>query len=115
MDRSDLESDRRLYRPVAWLHQLLRHANGCALAGYGYDEICGHHAQVWQTPYLDRAREHRRCCAYGAAELEKTAAHLRQFDVGPFSGTGKRTIYPPSLARHGTGALALVSGADQAT
>jgi hypothetical protein len=38
MDRGDVESDRWLLRAFARLHQLLRYANGGALAGHGNEK-----------------------------------------------------------------------------
>ena len=114
MDRSDLESDRRLRHPLARLHQLLCHAHGRALAGDGHDEIRRHHPQIRQAACVDRARERRRDGARGPAILEKAAAHLRQFHVRSVSGRGERSFHQARLARDGAGALAFVSSAYQA-
>ena len=59
MDRGDVEPDRRMHGALAGVQQLLRHANGGALAGDGHDEIRRHHPQVRQPPCLDRPRQCR--------------------------------------------------------
>ena len=84
MDRSNVKSDRGLRRVLARMHQLLRYADGGALAGDGHDKIRRHHAQIGQAPCLDRARELRQDRARGTARLEEAAAHFRQFNVRLF-------------------------------
>src|SRR5262245_57787393 len=113
MDRSNLESARRLHHRVARLQQLLRDADGGPAASHGHGKICWDDAQVRPTPRLDGQGQYRLACIIGAAHLEEAAAHLRELHVGPISREGEGEIRSTGLASDGTCALAFLPDPDK--
>lgn len=81
MDGRNLESNFGLQDHFPWLHQLLRHANGGAIAGNEASGIFGDSKKERRSAGLDGKDPSDRKGIANPAILAKTSKDICQFDV----------------------------------
>jgi hypothetical protein len=81
MDGCYLESNFRLHDYFSWLHELLRDADGSAVAGNGTPRIFGDRQKEWKSTDLDWKNPSDRKGLGNSVVLAKAAKDIRQFDV----------------------------------
>jgi hypothetical protein len=84
MDRRDLESDFGLLDGFAWLHELLRNANGVAVAGDGASLVPEGNPQERKASRLDWTNSSEQDGARHSSSLAEATKSIRKLDVRPF-------------------------------
>ena len=93
MDRRYVESDIGLRDDLAWLHELLCHADGSAVASNAASSLRTHYAEKRRTSRLDWKDTFSGEGFGYPAFVAKPEKDIRQLYVGSFSGWRSNRIY----------------------
>ena len=110
MDGRDMESDFGLPDGFAWLHELLRNANGVTVAGDGASLVPERNPQERNASRLDRPNFSEQEGTRYSSSLAEATKSIRKLDVRPFPGRGSGRFCLAHMGGHATVAYPVDSG-----